>query len=113
MAGYWRERDGRSLAFAQFAADGLRVTTAFGNDNRLTYTYGSAAAHVAVDPGTGDVELLDCLVVEDVGRIVNPLTLHGQAIGERQILGPGLRRNAARGAGQFHGRRGPACRASG
>jgi carbon-monoxide dehydrogenase large subunit len=63
------------------AADGLRVTTAFGNDNRLTYTYGSAAAHVAVAPGTGDVELLDCLVVEDVGRIVNPLTLHGQAIG--------------------------------
>ena len=32
-------------------------------------------------PGTGHVELLDCLVVEDVGRIVNPLTLHGQAIG--------------------------------
>src|SRR6516165_8933442 len=76
-----RAPDGRSLAFAELAADGLRVTTAFGNDNRLTYTYGSAAAHVAVDPGTGDVELLDCLVVEDVGRIVNPLTLHGQAIG--------------------------------
>jgi len=32
-------------------------------------------------PGTGRVELLDYLVVEDVGRIVNPLTLHGQAIG--------------------------------
>jgi aerobic carbon-monoxide dehydrogenase large subunit len=79
--GYARAPDGRSLAFAELAADGLRVTTAFGNDNRLTYTYGSAAAHVAVDPGTGDVELLDCLVVEDVGRIVNPLTLHGQAIG--------------------------------
>jgi carbon-monoxide dehydrogenase large subunit len=76
-----RAPDGRSLAFAELAADGLRVTTAFGNDNRMTYTYGSAAAHVAVDAGTGDVELLDCLVVEDVGRIVNPLTLHGQAIG--------------------------------
>jgi CO/xanthine dehydrogenase Mo-binding subunit len=49
--------------------------------NKLTYAYGSAAAHVAVDPGTGRVELLDYLVVEDVGRIVNPLTLHGQAIG--------------------------------
>jgi hypothetical protein len=73
--------DGRSLAFGELAAVGVRVTTAFGNDNRLTYTYGSAAARVAVDPGTGDVELLDCLVVEDVGRIVNPLTLHGQAIG--------------------------------
>ena len=76
-----RALDGPSLAFAELATDGLRVTTAFGNDNRLTYTYGSATAHVAVDPGTGDVELLDCLVVEDVGRIVNPLTLHGQAIG--------------------------------
>ena len=60
---------------------GCRSTTAFANDNRLTYAYGTAAAHVAVDPGTGDVELLDCLVVEDVGRIVNPLTLHGQVIG--------------------------------
>jgi aerobic carbon-monoxide dehydrogenase large subunit len=73
--------DGRSLTFADLAADGLRVDAEFANNNRLTYTYGSAAAHVAVDPGTGDVELLDCLIVEDVGRIVNPLTLHGQAIG--------------------------------
>ena len=79
--GYARAPDGRPLPFAELAADGLRVRTAFGNDNRLTYTYGSAAAHVVVDPGTGDVELLDCLVVEDVGRIVNPLTLYGQAIG--------------------------------
>jgi carbon-monoxide dehydrogenase large subunit len=46
-----------------------------------TYAYGAAAAHVAVDPKTGRVELLDYVVVEDVGRIVNPLTLHGQAIG--------------------------------
>src|SRR6202035_5581505 len=46
-----------------------------------TYAYGTAAAHVAVDPGTGRVELLDYLVVEDVGRVVNPLTLHGQVIG--------------------------------
>ena len=73
--------DGRSLAFAELAAGGLRVDATFANDNKLTYTYGSAAAHVAVDPGTGHVELLDCVVVEDVGRIVNPLTLHGQAIG--------------------------------
>jgi hypothetical protein len=29
---------GASLAFAELAADGVRVTTAFGNDNRLTYT---------------------------------------------------------------------------
>lgn len=81
MDGRARASDGRSLAFAELAAEGLRVDATFANDNRLTYTYGSAAAHVAVDLGTGHVELLDCLVVEDVGRIVNPLTLHGQAIG--------------------------------
>jgi aerobic carbon-monoxide dehydrogenase large subunit len=81
MDGRARTNDGRSLAFAELASDGLRVDATFANDNRLTYTYGSAAAHVAVDLGIGHVELLDCLVVEDVGRIVNPLTLHGQAIG--------------------------------
>ena len=75
-----RVSDGRSVTFAELAPDGLRVDTTFSN-NRLTYTYGSAAAHVAVDPGTGHVELVDYLVVEDVGRIVNPLMLHGQSIG--------------------------------
>ena len=73
--------DGRSVAFAELALDGLRADATFSNNNKLTYTYGSAAAHVAVDTGTGQVELLDLVVVEDVGRVVNPLTLHGQAIG--------------------------------
>jgi carbon-monoxide dehydrogenase large subunit len=36
---------------------------------------------VAVDPKTGHVALLDYIAVEDVGRIINPLTLHGQCIG--------------------------------
>jgi carbon-monoxide dehydrogenase large subunit len=76
-----RISDGRSMAFAELAAEGLQVETAFTNNNKLSYSYGSAAAYVSVDPGTGHVELLDYLVVEDVGRIVNPLTLHGQAIG--------------------------------
>jgi carbon-monoxide dehydrogenase large subunit len=76
-----RISDDRSVAFAELATEGLQVETAFTNNNRLSYSYGSAAAYVSVDPGTGHVELLDYLVVEDVGRIVNPLTLHGQAIG--------------------------------
>ena len=74
-------RDGRSVTLAELAADGLKVEASFANDQRLTYAYGTAAAHVAVDPETGRVELVDYLVVEDVGRIVNPLTLHGQVIG--------------------------------
>ncbi len=36
---------------------------------------------MAVDPGTGHVALLDYMAVEDVGRIINPLTLHGQTVG--------------------------------
>jgi aerobic carbon-monoxide dehydrogenase large subunit len=74
-------KSGRSVDFAELAADGLSADYAFANDHRHTYAYGTAAAHVSVDPGTGRVELIDYLVVEDVGRIVNPLTLHGQVIG--------------------------------
>jgi carbon-monoxide dehydrogenase large subunit len=73
--------DGRSVALAELAADGIAVEASFENHHRHTYAYGTAAAHVAVDPGTGHVALIDYVVVEDVGRIVNPLTLHGQVIG--------------------------------
>ena len=64
-------------------ADGgekLSVECSFDN-HKHTYSYGTAAAHVRVDPRTFQVEVLDYLIVEDVGRIVNPLTLQGQAIG--------------------------------
>ena len=36
---------------------------------------------ITVDARTGHVALLDYVVVDDVGRAVNPLTLHGQMIG--------------------------------
>ena len=71
-------RDGSSLPLAAFA--GLSAETAYVSSKR-TYSYGAHAAHVAVDPKTGHVELLDYVAVEDVGRIINPLTLHGQAVG--------------------------------
>ncbi len=32
-------------------------------------------------PRTGAVEVIDYVAVEDVGRIINPATLHGQAVG--------------------------------
>ena len=46
-----------------------------------TYSYGSHAAHIAVDPETGKLEVLRYVVVEDVGRCINPLTMHGQSVG--------------------------------
>jgi carbon-monoxide dehydrogenase large subunit len=76
--GALRARDGRTLSFAELA--GVSVESMFKN-NRRTYAYGAHAAHVTVDPRTGAVKLLDYVAVEDVGRIINPLTLHGQAMG--------------------------------
>jgi carbon-monoxide dehydrogenase large subunit len=68
----------RSIGWAAFA--GESVERQFVN-TKLTYSYGAHAAHVCVDPGSGHVEVLDYLTVEDVGRVINPLTLHGQVIG--------------------------------
>jgi carbon-monoxide dehydrogenase large subunit len=68
-------------ARVDFAAlAGLSVERTFQN-KKHTYSYGTHAAHVAVDPGTGHVEILDYVTVEDVGRVINPATLHGQVIG--------------------------------
>ena len=73
------------------------------SSKKRTYSYGAHAAHVAVDPGTGHVALLDYIAVEDVGRIINPLTLHGQTVGAIvQGLGGALLENLAYDAeGQF------------
>ena len=69
-----------SIAFHELAADGISVDGTYASSKR-TYSYGAHAAHVAVDPKTGHVELVDYVAVEDVGRIINPLTLHGQCVG--------------------------------
>jgi carbon-monoxide dehydrogenase large subunit len=72
--------DGRRLTLAEAADAGLAADGTFAND-KATYSYGTAVAHVAVDPKTGHVDVIEYVVVDDVGRIVNPLTLHGQVIG--------------------------------
>jgi aerobic carbon-monoxide dehydrogenase large subunit len=74
---------GRSMSLAEFAASAGRPVVAHGTfaNTKRTYSYGAHAAHVAVDPGTGHIEVIDYLAVEDVGRAVNPGIVHGQAIG--------------------------------
>ncbi|MCE2948999.1 MAG: xanthine dehydrogenase family protein molybdopterin-binding subunit [bacterium] len=71
---------GRSRSVPELAVEGLSAEGRFDNDRR-TYSYGTHAAHVAVDPATGHVQVLDYVSVEDVGRIINPATLHGQVVG--------------------------------
>jgi carbon-monoxide dehydrogenase large subunit len=72
--------DGRKISLAEVANEKLAADGVFSN-SKATYTYGTGIAHVTVDPRTGQVEVLDYVVVDDVGRIVNPETLHGQVLG--------------------------------
>ena len=71
---------GKTVSFGELAPSLSPVEETFHNHTH-TYANGAAAAHVTVDPETGHVALVDLVMVEDVGRIVNPLTLQGQAIG--------------------------------
>ena len=46
-----------------------------------TFSYAAHAALVAVDPEVGDVEILDYVIVEDGGKLVNPMIVDGQIFG--------------------------------
>jgi carbon-monoxide dehydrogenase large subunit len=70
--------NGKSLPLSAFA--GLSREGAFLN-HKHTYSYGAQAAHVAVDPKLGHVDIVDYVIVQDAGRIINPATLRGQVIG--------------------------------
>jgi aerobic carbon-monoxide dehydrogenase large subunit len=69
---------GKAVALTELSS--ISAEGAFLN-KKHTYTYGAHAAHVAVDPKIGHVELLDYVLVADCGRIINPRTVHGQAVG--------------------------------
>jgi carbon-monoxide dehydrogenase large subunit len=72
--------DGKSLSWAELAAQPLSAEGAFHN-HKHTWAYGAHAAHVAVDAKTGHVALVDYVAVENCGRMINPLTLKGQLVG--------------------------------
>ncbi len=61
---------------------GLEVTQGYA-PKRLTgvHTGSAHAAVVAVDPETGGVEILDYVVVEDAGVLINPMVVDGQVQG--------------------------------
>jgi carbon-monoxide dehydrogenase large subunit len=61
---------------------GLQVTAGYRPDRDSgTFTYAAHAAVVAVDPATGAIEILDYVVVEDGGTLVNPMIVDGQIRG--------------------------------
>jgi carbon-monoxide dehydrogenase large subunit len=61
---------------------GLEVTAGYrAARDSGTFTYATHAAVVAVDPATGLIEILDYVVVEDGGTLVNPMIVDGQIRG--------------------------------
>jgi carbon-monoxide dehydrogenase large subunit len=61
---------------------GLEVTEGYKPDvDTGLFSYATHAARVAVDAETGQVDILDYVIVEDCGRVVNPMIVEGQACG--------------------------------
>jgi len=61
---------------------GLEVTAGYKPERDSgTFSYATHAVVVAVDPYTGEVELLDYVIAEDGGVLVNPMIVDGQILG--------------------------------
>ena len=61
-------------------APGLDAAVNF-ETSALTYGIGAHAVELEVDPPTGGVTLLNYVVVNDCGRVINPMTAEGQIHG--------------------------------
>jgi carbon-monoxide dehydrogenase large subunit len=64
--------------------DALRGPLAAESDVSFTaggYPYGTAVCEVEIDPQTGAIELARYAAIDDVGRAINPMILHGQTHG--------------------------------
>ena len=62
------------------SADGLRVR----RDNEMhqpVFPNGAAMCEIEIDPETGGLEIVRYSTVDDVGRCINPLIVHGQTHG--------------------------------
>ena len=61
--------------------EGLEVFESFDPTRPLTFSSGCHAASVAIDPETGQVEVLRYVIACDAGKMINPVTLEGQLHG--------------------------------
>jgi aerobic carbon-monoxide dehydrogenase large subunit len=73
-------REAAQLALPQNLKDGLAVVT----DNEMhepVFPNGTAICEVEIDPDTGEMKITRYASVDDVGRCINPLIVHGQTHG--------------------------------
>lgn len=80
IAAAWYKRPERLPAGVD--RNGLEATIGFKPKvDSGVFSYASHAAIVAVDPELGGVEILDYVIVEDCGTLVNPMVVEGQTYG--------------------------------
>jgi CO/xanthine dehydrogenase Mo-binding subunit len=79
----WRSRAGDEPVVAEGGADGP------GEADGPVISYCAQVAQVAVDPGTGQVRVLEILSAVDVGQVVNPLA-HQMQIDGGAVMGYGF-----------------------
>ena len=74
LAAFAASRDGADDA--PLGADGV-----YDNHGKVSYSYGAHAAIVSVDVATARVEVLRYVLVEEIGRALNPRLVWDQAVG--------------------------------
>jgi len=73
-------REATQLALPENLKDGLAVVT----DNEMhdpVFPNGTAICEIEIDPDTGEMKITRYASVDDVGRCINPLIVHGQTHG--------------------------------
>jgi carbon-monoxide dehydrogenase large subunit len=76
----WFELSRLAASLSSDHADGLRVR----RDNEMhtpVFPNGSVMCEIEIDPETGGLEILRYTTIDDVGRCINPMIVHGQTHG--------------------------------
>jgi len=89
VAGTDREKTFGEIAFAAYVPHDYPIDTvepgledsAFYDPKNFTFPAGCHAVEVEVDPETGVVEVVDVAIADDVGVVINPMIVDGQAHG--------------------------------
>ena len=105
------QRDAEEVTFADVAPRRTSGTTCrsacggldethFFDPTDMPFAYGAQVAVVEVDPETGHIALLRHVVVDDCGRVINPLLVDGQVHGgAAQGIGQALMEAVVHGSG--------------
>jgi len=96
FAGGCYSAGGASVPFAAVAREGTLTARLRFKPPANTFPNGCHVCEVAVDPDTGETEILRYTIVDDVGVVLNPLLLEGQIVGGAvQGIGQALLEHAA------------------